>query len=107
MGQIVGDRGDSMKKAGLIQAAIMAVLGIAFSAYAISAFAAESTGGPAGPAKPAHTSAPADGAHAGSEPPEWKFFDQYCGKCHNSTDWAGGVAFDAMRPDTMDADAKV
>jgi hypothetical protein len=24
------------------------------------------------------------------------FLNYYCGKCHNSTDWAGGVAFDTM-----------
>jgi len=101
-----------MKKAGVIQAAITAALAIAFSACAISAFAADSapSGGsaaPAAPAKPAQASVPADAAHSGSEPPEWKFFDQYCGKCHNSTDWAGGVAFDTMQPDTMYDDAKV
>ena len=26
----------------------------------------------------------------------WEFVDKYCGSCHNSTDWAGGVAFDVM-----------
>jgi hypothetical protein len=37
---------------------------------------------------------------------KWGFFEQYCEKCHNSTDWAGGVAFDAMSPDSIGADAK-
>ena len=24
------------------------------------------------------------------------FVEQYCGNCHNATDWAGGVAFDTL-----------
>ncbi len=101
-----------MKKVGHIQAAIAVALGLALSAYSICAFAAESppsagSAAAAPAAKPTQTSAPADAPHSGSEPPEWKFFDQYCGKCHNSTDWAGGVAFDTMQPDTMYDDAKV
>jgi mono/diheme cytochrome c family protein len=44
--------------------------------------------------------------HEGA-PKEWQFFDQYCGKCHNSTDWAGGIAFDTMTPDSFADDAKV
>lgn len=100
-----------MKKAGIIQAAVAAALGITLSAYAISAFAAESapqasSAAAAAPAKATQTSAPANAAHS-VDPPEWKFFDQWCGKCHNSTDWAGGVAFDVMQPDTMYDDAKV
>jgi mono/diheme cytochrome c family protein len=90
----------SMKKTVHIKAAIAAALGITLSAYAISAFAAE------GSPKPTPTSAPADSAPS-SDPPEYKFFDQYCSKCHNATDWAGGVAFDTMRPEDMYDDAKV
>ena len=26
----------------------------------------------------------------------WALFDTYCSECHNSTDWAGGVAFDTL-----------
>jgi len=26
----------------------------------------------------------------------WSMLDTYCGKCHNATDWAGGLAFDTM-----------
>src|SRR3569833_2172124 len=37
---------------------------------------------------------------------KWSFFEQYCEKCHNSTDWAGGVAFDAMGPESIGEDAK-
>src|SRR4051812_23097270 len=30
--------------------------------------------------------------------PSWAFFDQYCAECHNSTDWAGSLAFDTLEP---------
>ena len=33
--------------------------------------------------------------------------EKYCSDCHNATDWAGGVAFDTMRPESIAADAKV
>ncbi len=31
----------------------------------------------------------------------------YCTKCHNSEDWAGGVAFDTKSADSAGADAKI
>src|SRR5262245_10142195 len=34
------------------------------------------------------------------------FLNYYCGKCHNSTDWAGGVAFDVMDADGIPDDAE-
>ena len=37
----------------------------------------------------------------------FQLLDEYCGKCHNTTDWAGGVAFDTMLPTTIGADAKI
>jgi hypothetical protein len=55
----------------------------------------------AGAAQPA--SAPAnDEAHA-----RWGVIEKYCYDCHNTTDWAGGAAFDAMSFDTLAGDAKV
>ena len=36
----------------------------------------------------------------------WGFVEKYCGECHNSTDWAGGVAFDTMTPDGIGTDAE-
>jgi len=36
----------------------------------------------------------------------WKMLSDSCEKCHNTTDWAGGVAFDAMSPDTIAEDAE-
>src|SRR5262245_52706148 len=43
--------------------------------------------------------APAAGDHQG-------FLDYYCGKCHNATDWAGGVAFDTMDFEGIPDEAK-
>ncbi len=37
----------------------------------------------------------------------WGMLKQYCSKCHNTVDWAGGVAFDTMSPQKVPADAKV
>jgi Protein of unknown function (DUF1592)/Protein of unknown function (DUF1588)/Protein of unknown function (DUF1585)/Protein of unknown function (DUF1587)/Protein of unknown function (DUF1595) len=31
--------------------------------------------------------------------------DQYCAKCHNTVDWAGGLAFDVLAADPPEADA--
>jgi mono/diheme cytochrome c family protein len=36
----------------------------------------------------------------------WQLIEQRCEKCHNSEDWAGGVAFDTMSPDDIAADAE-
>ena len=38
---------------------------------------------------------------------ELGLLQQYCMECHNSTDWAGGVSFDALALDQLDADAAV
>ena len=42
---------------------------------------------------------------APSPPPQWNLLEQRCAKCHNSTDWAGGVAFDTLSIDSLPADA--
>ena len=52
-------------------------------------------------------------AEAGEAPPtpslqaNWHLFQDYCVKCHNATDWAGGVAFDTMAPDSLSTDGEV
>lgn len=38
---------------------------------------------------------------------QFQWLGDYCGKCHNAEDWAGGVAFDTLSPDTIGSDAKV
>ncbi len=37
----------------------------------------------------------------------WQMLGSYCEKCHNSTDWAGGVAFDTMQPNDIVQNAKI
>lgn len=87
-----------------IMRAWLAAAGVALGAgVAAVAFAATTV-----PPKPI-TGTPADQPAQSSphDPPEWGFFDHYCGKCHNSTDWAGNIAFDTMSPgDIGGADAK-
>ncbi len=46
--------------------------------------------------------APADGSHG-----NWKTIQSYCYDCHNTDDWAGGVAFDTMSADGIPQDAKI
>jgi Protein of unknown function (DUF1592)/Protein of unknown function (DUF1588)/Protein of unknown function (DUF1595)/Protein of unknown function (DUF1585)/Protein of unknown function (DUF1587) len=90
------------------------VLGIAPAA----ALAGESSPAPAASSQPPAAQAPAKSGTDATESPhatdpnnkdpnnKWGFFEQYCEKCHNSTDWAGGVAFDAMSQDSIGDDAK-
>ena len=47
----------------------------------------------------------ADGAAPGEG--HWDMLSAYCYDCHNFEDWAGGVAFDIMSPDSIPADAEV
>jgi hypothetical protein len=47
--------------------------------------------------------APAGAADA----PHWRILDERCGNCHNSTDWAGSLAFDTLSPDDIGGDAEV
>ena len=53
----------------------------------------------------------ASGATDSLETPQakqyWGMLDQYCSKCHNTEDWAGGVAFGVMDPKDIPKDAKV
>ncbi len=37
----------------------------------------------------------------------WGMLKQYCVKCHNAEDWAGGVAFDTMTPEEIPQEAEV
>src|SRR4026209_2394421 len=50
----------------------------------------------------------ADGAAApsGVAAEKWALLDKYCSKCHNTQDWAGGVAFDTLTPETIPDDAE-
>jgi hypothetical protein len=60
------------------------------------------------PAAVACAAAPAATPAAGPPAPaHWGLLDQRCGACHNSTDWAGGLAFDTLTPEGIAADAEV
>jgi hypothetical protein len=43
---------------------------------------------------------------AAAAPKQWEMLEPLCGKCHNSVDWAGGVAFDILSPNDIHADAE-
>ncbi len=42
-----------------------------------------------------------------AHPPQWDLIEPMCGKCHNSTDWAGGVAFDTLSPQDIHGDVEI
>jgi mono/diheme cytochrome c family protein len=52
--------------------------------------------------------AAAQDAAAAADPAtaHWALLQQNCEGCHNSTDWAGGVAFDTLTPDGIADDAE-
>jgi mono/diheme cytochrome c family protein len=45
--------------------------------------------------------------HGGTGVPTWAFLNEYCSKCHNAEDWAGGVAFDTMSEGEIPQNAAV
>jgi hypothetical protein len=67
--------------------AVMAACGLSLGAGAFAATAA---------------APPADATHG-----NWKTVQSFCYDCHNTEDWAGGVAFDSMSPDGIPQDAKI
>ena len=70
----------------------------AFPAFMFALAAATGVGGAA-----------AQGSDAGKAPGDkhWALLNTYCEKCHNTTDWTGGIAFDTMQPEGIAQDAKV
>jgi len=78
---------------------------VLFSALLTSSPAAAESAPSGSTAPSGQAVAPADSAHdVASE--KWAFLDQYCSKCHNTTDWAGGIAFDSLSPETIPDDAE-
>ncbi|HEY1898777.1 MAG TPA: DUF1592 domain-containing protein [Steroidobacteraceae bacterium] len=66
-------------------------------------------GGSAGVSLAATTQATTQATSDATAPPpdkHWAFLHQYCSKCHNAEDWAGGIAFDTMMPQDIPSDAK-
>ncbi len=39
-------------------------------------------------------------------PADFHLLEEYCSKCHNATDWAGGLAYDTLTPDTIGAESE-
>ena len=58
--------------------------------------------GAAGVGAQAVAAAPQSDVHA-----NWQLIEKFCFDCHNTEDWAGSVAFDAMSPDSIGTDAKI
>jgi mono/diheme cytochrome c family protein len=54
------------------------------------------------PAAAAAAAATTDDAHA-----KWKMIETYCFDCHNTEDWAGGVAFDSMDASGVSKEGKI
>jgi Protein of unknown function (DUF1592)/Protein of unknown function (DUF1588)/Protein of unknown function (DUF1585)/Protein of unknown function (DUF1595)/Protein of unknown function (DUF1587) len=46
-------------------------------------------------------------ADAGTDVPRGTFFDNYCSKCHNASDWAGGFAFEALDVQHPEAEPQI
>jgi mono/diheme cytochrome c family protein len=69
----------------------------------VAAFAADDSAPPTAHADSSTTGATTTHQSVG----EWQMLDTYCSDCHNATDWAGGVAFDTMTPESIADDAKV
>src|SRR5215831_5674730 len=84
----------------------VALAGIAVG-YGSGATAAEPSAGhaavPDGSKAPVATANAAVPGDVATE--KWAFLDKYCSKCHNTQDWAGGVAFDTLTPDNIPEDA--
>ena len=51
--------------------------------------------------------ATAPGSTSQAIPREWGELQERCSKCHNSVDWAGGIAFDTISPADVPANAEV
>ena len=42
-----------------------------------------------------------------AQEPHWKLLEENCEKCHNASDWAGGIAYDTMTSDNIGGDAEI
>jgi hypothetical protein len=55
----------------------------------------------------ARASADAQASNVPGADQHWGMLKQYCTKCHNAEDWAGGVAFDTMTPEEIPEQAEI
>src|ERR1700761_9065431 len=44
------------------------------------------------------------GQSTAAPPNHWAVLGRYCTECHNTDDWAAGIAFDALRPNQIPED---
>lgn len=80
-------------------------LGYGANGWAADAVPAAQGAGSGAKATPA-SATPGVAIHPELADEKWAMLDQYCGKCHNTQDWAGGVAFDTLAPETIPEDAE-
>jgi mono/diheme cytochrome c family protein len=58
-------------------------------------------------AGPVHAAAPAAGHGHAAAGADWSLFEAYCNDCHNTEDWAGGVAFDVITEEDIGENADI
>jgi uncharacterized protein DUF1592/uncharacterized protein DUF1588/uncharacterized protein DUF1585/uncharacterized protein DUF1587/uncharacterized protein DUF1595 len=69
------------------------------SSSSTAAAPAKSSGGEGATAQAQPSNVPGADQH-------WGMLKQYCSKCHNAEDWAGGIAFDTMTPEEIPESAE-
>ncbi|MEJ1964149.1 MAG: DUF1592 domain-containing protein [Gammaproteobacteria bacterium] len=80
----------------------LALVAAALLLFPFGVFAADAT--PAAAAQKVSVSPP--DSHADAAKKHWSMVEKYCFDCHNTTDWAGGIAFDSMTLDNIPAEAE-
>jgi len=81
------------------------LLGFGLAGVTVLAWGAGPSAAP-GSTPSANPAASTAGAPQAAPEEHWAFLKQYCSKCHNAEDWAGGVAFETMTPQSIPEDAK-
>ncbi len=85
---------------GLLNASLICLVAMTPRAWSADAPATPSPA-QAKASEAAHAFAVGQGADT-----QFAFLDKYCGDCHNSTYWTGGVSFETMAPESIPSDAK-
>ena len=83
-------------------AGVMGLLALSLVALSSVALGADTKVANASPA----AAAPAS-PHGAPLDANWKMLESYCLECHNTTDWAGNIAFDTMTPADAADDAEI
>ncbi len=74
------------------------LLAVSVCCVTVMAWSADAPPNLTAPAAAVTPAADADTAAVPGADQHWGMLKQYCSKCHNAEDWAGGVAFDTMTP---------